>query len=133
MTETLTLSVWDYVLFGAMLVISAAIGIYSALSGGRQQTTDEYLLGNRKMHLIPVALSMMVSYVSAISVLGIPAEIYMFNTMYWWNIVGNTVGAALGMLMFTPIFFELQLTSVYEVLSTDYRVKVIIVNQCGGV
>ena len=115
MEAVLTLSAWDYVLFGGMLAISAGIGIYSAFSGGRQQTADEYLLGNRNMHPIPVALSIMVTYVSAISVLGLPAEMYMFNTMYWWSIVGNTVGAAIGSQMFAPLFFELQLTSVYEV------------------
>lgn len=118
MSDVVSLSAWDYVLFAIMLVISAAIGIYSACSGDRQRTADEYLLGNRQMSVIPVALSMMVSYISAISVLGLPAEIYMFNTMFIWNTAGYAIGALIATQMFVPMFFELKLTSIYEVYIT---------------
>lgn len=32
--------VWDYVVFIAMLVISAGIGVFVRFSGGRQKTTE---------------------------------------------------------------------------------------------
>jgi hypothetical protein len=47
----------DYVLFGLMLLISAVIGIYHGCTGGRQNTTSEYLLGNRSM-TFPIAISL---------------------------------------------------------------------------
>lgn len=115
MSGVVSLGVWDYVLFAIMLVISAGIGIYSACSGDRQRTTDEYLLGNRQMHVVPVAMSMMITYVSAMSVLGLPGEIYMFNTMFMWNTVGYGIGALISSQMFVPLFFKLELTSIYEV------------------
>ncbi|XP_071487040.1 sodium-coupled monocarboxylate transporter 1-like [Diadema antillarum] len=121
MDDTLKLSVWDYVLFGAMLVISAGIGVYSAFSGDRQRTADEYLLGNRNMHVVPVALSMMVSFVSAISVLGTPAEMYVFNTMFWWNIVGYALGAFIATQMFVPMFMKLRVTSIFEYLELRFN------------
>lgn len=34
-----TFSVWDYVVFGLMLVISAGIGVYYRCTGGKQKTT----------------------------------------------------------------------------------------------
>ena len=42
-----------------MLLISAAIGIYFRLTGGRQKTGDEYLLADRSMTSVPVAFSLM--------------------------------------------------------------------------
>ena len=36
----------------------------------------DYLLGGRKMTCIPVGLSLAVSFMSAITILGVPAEAY---------------------------------------------------------
>ena len=54
----------DYVLFFSMLLISLAIGVFQAFTGGRQKTTAEYLMGNRQLKLAPVALSICVSMIS---------------------------------------------------------------------
>ena len=45
----------DYVLFVATLAISAAIGIWAAVSGGGQKTTAQYLMGNRNLAFFPVS------------------------------------------------------------------------------
>ena len=55
---------YDYVIFAATLAISLGIGIYYALTGGKQKTTKEYLLANRNMGTFPVALSIYVSHIS---------------------------------------------------------------------
>ena len=66
-------SVVDYVVFSVMLLISALIGIwYGCGPGGKQKTTAEYLLGDRQMKNWPVAISLLVSYLSAITILGLP-------------------------------------------------------------
>jgi len=59
MEEAGTLFTWpDYAVFGLTLAVSVAVGIYHACTGGKQRTTDEYLLGNRQMHWMPVAASL---------------------------------------------------------------------------
>ncbi|CAL1538590.1 unnamed protein product [Lymnaea stagnalis] len=75
---------WDYVVFAAMLVVSLAIGVWFALKGGKQKTQGEhYLMANRNMTIIPVAISILVSFMSAILILGNPAEMYtQVNTTY---------------------------------------------------
>ena len=45
----------DYVLFVATLALSAAIGIWAAFSGGGQNTTAKYLMGNRNLAFFPVS------------------------------------------------------------------------------
>jgi len=48
----------DYFVFSAVLAISVSIGIFYGCFGSKQKTTKEYLLADRKMSSIPVALSM---------------------------------------------------------------------------
>jgi Na+/proline symporter len=78
----------DFIIFGIAIAISIGIGLYYAFSGGRQKTTSEYLVGNRKMSILPVALSLMVSFESSIMMLGFPAEVYVYGIMFWLSNAG---------------------------------------------
>ncbi len=92
------------------------------MTGGKQKTTSEYLMGNRKMQFIPTTVSLMVSYVSSILLLGYPAEMYGFGAQLWVSVFGFFLGAAGGALLFVPVLYPLRLTSVNEVSnSTGYR------------
>ena len=104
----------DYVIMAAFLLISLGIGVYYGLVQ-KQKTTEEYLFGNRQMSLLPVALSMLVTYQSAISVIGIPAEIYIYNTMVMYTLVGIAVANLIQYSMIVPLMYPLRLTSAYEV------------------
>lgn len=48
----------DYGVFGVMLCVSASIGVYFGYFDKKEQTTEEYLLGGRKMKTIPIAISL---------------------------------------------------------------------------
>ena len=56
----------DYIVFFITLSVSLGIGVYFAVAGGRNKSTEEYLVGDRQMKLLPVAVSMLVSFVSSI-------------------------------------------------------------------
>jgi Na+/proline symporter len=43
----------DFAIFVITVAISVGIGLYYALSGGKQKTTAEYLVGNRQMSVFP--------------------------------------------------------------------------------
>ena len=51
---------WDYVVFSLMLAVSAAIGIFYGCKGSKQKTTKEFLMANRSMSIVPVAISILV-------------------------------------------------------------------------
>lgn len=59
----------DYVVFGGMLVLSLAIGIFYAFRS-RKKSNDEFLLGSSSLTCFPVSMSLLASYISAILVLG---------------------------------------------------------------
>ncbi|GBN01607.1 Sodium-coupled monocarboxylate transporter 1 [Araneus ventricosus] len=84
-TEKAVLNASDYILFALMLLVSAAIGLYLRFSDGKQKTMNEYMLGGKKMPILPVAFSIMTSDLSAVSVIGAPAEVYMFGILTFFG------------------------------------------------
>ncbi|KAJ8044857.1 Sodium-coupled monocarboxylate transporter 2 [Holothuria leucospilota] len=116
-----TFSPYDFVILVLVLVFSAAIGIYHAMSGGRQRTSSEYFLANRSMSPYPVAMSLVVSGVSAITYLGLPAEIYLFGPGYWQNIFSRPIGALCIMYVILPVFYNLQVASIFEYLELRFN------------
>ena len=106
---------WDYVVFAVILAISVAIGLYHAFSGGRQRSTVEFLLADRSMSALPVALSVFASFFSASTILGTPAEVYQQGCMYWMCVWGAMFAPLVGALLFGPFFHAMKLLSVYEV------------------
>ena len=106
----------DYVVFSIMLSISALIGVwYGCGPGGKQKTTAEYLLGDRQMKNWPVAISMLVSFLSAITILGIPGEIYTFGTQFSVVIFSYVLVYAAVTTVYIPMFRRIKITSVNEV------------------
>ena len=105
----------DYFVFFAILAISAGIGIFHGCFGNKQKTAADYLLGGRKMRWLPVGLSILVTFQSAILLLGIPAEIYTQGTSFILFIIGMALSVVICAVLFVPLLFPLQLTSVYEV------------------
>ncbi|XP_064595750.1 sodium-coupled monocarboxylate transporter 2-like [Liolophura sinensis] len=111
----------DYVIFGATIVMSSAIGVFFACSGGKQKTTAEYLLGNRKQKVGPVAMSLIVSFESSIMMLGFPAEMYAYGTHYWMSLVGYFFCIIIISQTFVPLLHPLKLTSSYEYLNMRFN------------
>ena len=105
----------DYVVFGLMLLISTGIGIYHGCTGGKQRTTSEYLLGNRNMKTFPIAISLLATYLSAITLLGVPSEIFTYGAQYTVVLFSYFFLTTTAAIIFVPIFHGLHLTSAHEV------------------
>ncbi|XP_030410809.1 sodium-dependent multivitamin transporter isoform X2 [Gopherus evgoodei] len=123
-------TVADYTVFVLLLVLSSAIGLFYALSGGRQRTVQEFLLANRSMSFLPVALSLLATFQSAVAILGVPAEIYRFGTEYWLLGCCYFLGLLIPAHVFIPVFYRLHLTSTYEYLELRFNKAVRV---CGTV
>lgn len=52
--------------------------------------------------------------------MGAPTEIYLYGTLYWLVCVTIVFVALATNYFYLPVFYELQLTSTYEVCSTDF-------------
>uniref|UniRef100_A0A224Z1J3 Sodium-coupled monocarboxylate transporter 1-like n=1 Tax=Rhipicephalus zambeziensis TaxID=60191 RepID=A0A224Z1J3_9ACAR len=115
-------TVWDYVVFAGMLCVSAAIGIYYAVMGVRRKaTTDDFLMGGRSMSVFPVALSILASFMSAITLLGTASEMYIYGTQYLLIIFSYCLVIPATAYLYMPIFYSLHVTSAYEYLELRFN------------
>ena len=106
----------DYGVFAAMLLVSTAIGVYYSIFGGKQKTTREYLLGDKSMRSWTVSISLMASYLSAVTLLGIPAETYTYGAEFVVLVLFSYfVVMAVVNTFYLPMFHRLQVNCVNEV------------------
>lgn len=125
-----TFSTVDYVVFALLLVFSLAIGLYHACQGWGRHTVGQLLLADRKMGCLPVALSLLATFQSAVAILGVPSEIYRFGTQYWFLGCSYILGLLIPAHVFIPVFYRLRLTSAYEYLELRFNKAVRV---CGTV
>ncbi|XP_030855923.1 sodium-dependent multivitamin transporter-like [Strongylocentrotus purpuratus] len=114
----------DYVVFLGIMLASIITGLYHAFAGGGQKTTSSYLLADRSMNSLPIALSTVVSFLSAITLLGIPAEIYTHGVQYWWTSFSCLIMMSLTAIIFIPVYYGLGLTTAYEYLHLRFGMTV---------
>ncbi|XP_055539155.1 sodium-coupled monocarboxylate transporter 1 isoform X1 [Wyeomyia smithii] len=114
---------YDYVVFLLMLLSCMIIGIYFGFikkkvkKGGAEA---DYLVGGRQMSVIPVSLSLIASFISGISLLGTPTEIYVYGIQYMYIVGGVITMGFIMMYFYLPVFHNLQLTSTYQYLQTRF-------------
>lgn len=116
---------WDWVLFAALLVISSAIGVFYALRElvSKKTTTGEFMMGSRQMQILPVGISILVSFMSAILILGFPAEMYTAGTLFYISLLSIIIGIILATIIFVPLLYPLKLTSTFEYLELRFHSK----------
>ncbi|XP_069797527.1 sodium-coupled monocarboxylate transporter 1 isoform X2 [Narcine bancroftii] len=114
-------SAWDYVVFILMLLVSVSIGVYHAFKARAQQSNNEFLLGGRQMRAVPVAMSLTASFMSAVTVIGTPAEVYRYGAMFLIFCISYSLVAIVSAEIFLPIFYRLNITSTYEYLGMRYN------------
>lgn len=59
-----------------MLLVSCLIGTFYGFFTKKQETSEDFLLGGSSMGTFPMAMSLAASFVTAIELLGNPAEMY---------------------------------------------------------
>ncbi|XP_053394720.1 sodium-dependent multivitamin transporter-like [Mercenaria mercenaria] len=114
----------DYMIMVIFLVISSAIGINYGFYK-KQRTTEEYILGNRQIHLVPVALSLAVTFQSAVSIIGAPSEIYLYNIMAFYGTFALPIAYLIQALLIVPLVHPLRLTSAYEYLQRRFQSRAV--------
>jgi len=106
----------DYVILAVFLVVSLGIGVYQALSGGRQHTTSEFIMADRRLRVVPTAVSLFVSFQSAVMILGLTAEMYQYGMQHVvWAPVGFFITMIVSERLVVPWIYPLQLVSINDV------------------
>ena len=69
MAEEISYSMVDYVVAAITLVVPMGIGLWYAVKDVHKGTRDEYLLGGRQMSVLPVAMSIFITFVVGVTLL----------------------------------------------------------------
>ncbi|XP_010998500.1 sodium-coupled monocarboxylate transporter 2 isoform X1 [Camelus dromedarius] len=118
--EVKTFSVWDYVVFAALFIISSGIGVFFAIKERKKATSREFLVGGRQMSFGPVALSLTASFMSAVTILGTPADVYRFGASFSVFFIAYTFVVIFTSELFLPVFYRSGITSTYEYLQLRF-------------
>ena len=105
----------DYVVCCIVIATSISIGLYYAFTGGKQSTTLEYHLGDRDLKLIPVILSLVITNQSPVSIVGLPAEVYLYGIQVNLLALGFVFAYLIASRIAVPLLYPLKITSVNEV------------------
>ncbi|XP_019947730.2 sodium-coupled monocarboxylate transporter 1-like [Paralichthys olivaceus] len=111
----------DYVVFALMLLLSAAVGVYYAWADRGQRTSGDFLMGGRRLTAVPVSLSLTASFMSAITVLSNPAEVYRYGASIGFYGLSYVMTMAVTSEVFLPVFYRLSVTSTYEYLELRFN------------
>lgn len=77
------------------------------------------MLGDRNQNPIFVAISLMASFMSSISILGGSAEVFNYGTHFYTVNIGYQIGILVAMLFYIPVFLKLESVSMYQVNLVD--------------
>ena len=92
----------DYIVLATALLVSASIGFYYR----RQNSANDYLLAGGSMSPLPVAFSLMASFMSAITLLGVTNENYAFGTQFIIINIAYIIGTPIVAYVYMPVFFR---------------------------
>ncbi|XP_045463325.1 sodium-coupled monocarboxylate transporter 2-like [Harmonia axyridis] len=120
--KTISFFWYDYLLFSIVLGFSSLIGIFFGCFHN-QDTKKEYLLGGKRMNVWPIAISLVASHTSAITVLAIPADVYRYGLGFWQGCISLFLLHFTTSYVFLPVFYRLELTSIYEYLAMRFDEK----------
>uniref|UniRef100_A0A668A2G5 Solute carrier family 5 member 12 n=1 Tax=Myripristis murdjan TaxID=586833 RepID=A0A668A2G5_9TELE len=112
--------IWDYVVFACLFVVSSGIGVFFAVKERKKASSREFLVAGRQMTCGPVALSLTASFMSAVTVLGAPSDVYRFGASYILFGVAYTAVVVATAELFVPVFYRSGITSTYEYLELRF-------------
>ncbi|EDV90551.1 GH14124 [Drosophila grimshawi] len=119
--ESLRFGITDYTVFTIMLCASAAIGIYFGFFAKAKNTTEEYLRGGKKMKTLPIAISLVASQLSGLSIMSVPAETYTFGFNYIFVVISMIAVVPILIYIIVPVFYENNVSNCYEYLEMRFN------------
>ncbi|ELU18115.1 hypothetical protein CAPTEDRAFT_94045, partial [Capitella teleta] len=69
----------------------------------------------------PVAMSLFASFISAVAILGITAEMYTYGTQFWLISFGFVALIPMTAHVYLPVFYNLKLSSIHEYLELRFN------------
>ncbi|MFH2203679.1 MAG: sodium/solute symporter [Elusimicrobiota bacterium] len=110
--------VWlDWCVLALYAATVVSLGVWA---GRREKNTADFFLAGRSMSWAPVAASSLATALSALTFIGVPGAAFGGNFVYLQLWVGTFISSLLLAAIFLPVFYRLQVTTVYELLGDRF-------------
>lgn len=113
------------IIFGYLIGITA----FGILFAGKQETTEEYFVGDRSVPWWAIAMSIVATETSTITFVSVPGVVFAKNGNFEFLqlVFGYLLGRVVISIVFIPLYFKGQLQTVYQLLGDRFggRVKML--------
>jgi sodium-coupled monocarboxylate transporter 8/12 len=110
----------DYLVFAISLSLPIGIGVFFFFYKRKQNTIEMFLMGERSINFVAVALSILASIINGIFIIGTPAEMHYYGMTQSYIVVGLLVAVVITSHLFVPKYQKMTFTSAYEVSFHQY-------------
>ena len=107
-------------------VVVGAIGLLFVIayfSGRKERDTADFFLGGRRVPALVACLSFVATEVSAVTIIGVPATGFSENWQYLQFFVGSASAKLFVALLFIPVFYKFDCTTIYEFLRHRFGIE----------
>ncbi len=108
-----------------LTIIIAYFGILFAISyfSGRKANNAGFFSGNRQSSWYLVAFSTIGAAISGVTFVSVPGMVATANFSYMQMVLGFAVGQFINAFVLIPLFYRMNLTSIYEYLENRFGVS----------
>ncbi len=108
----------------AAVLVGYLVGIamLGAFLGRGQKDVNDYFLGGRTFHWLPIALSIIATDLSAITYMGSPALAFQKDLRYMLVIFTLPVALLITVPIVVSVFYRLKIFTIYEYLERRYSI-----------
>lgn len=105
------------------IIYFALLILVSRATSGKHSTNANYFTGNRKSPWIVVAYGMIGTLLSGVTFMSVPGYVRESQFTYLGMVLGNFVGVFVIAFVLLPLYYRLNLTSIYSYLRERYGPK----------
>ncbi len=114
----MNLSALDVAILAGYVVALFGVGIWAARTPSRN--AEDYFLAGRRIPWLVTAASFLATAISALTLIGGPAEGYSADCRYLFGNVGDIAAALFVAAVFLPYYQKLRVTSIYETIDRRF-------------
>ena len=112
-------SVNPVIIFTVFVVYTALLFVIAHFTS-RKSNNDSFFKGNRKSPWFVVAYGMIGASLSGVTFMSVPGGVYSGQFTYMGIVLGYVIGYAVIAFVLLPLYYKLNLTSIYSYLETRF-------------
>ncbi|GAB6024590.1 hypothetical protein CHUAL_009738 [Chamberlinius hualienensis] len=122
-----SLEVWDYVTLFAVVLVTGLVGLYHIWTTRKTKMTKDFLVNSRQLGIVPLTISNLATFVSAVAMMGLPMETYTNGLTFGLVLVANFIIIPFAVHLFIPVFYELNRNTIFEYLELRFSSSIRII------